>query len=116
MKKDDREKASRHLRSALQLARALIAHPDAFPDDFIALPLDPEIISKVLSPERIRLLNELRTRRSYASVSKLAEALGRSQSRVSRDLAELSAAGLIRLERRGKAKRVIAYRKPILIA
>lgn len=99
--------------AAFDLARAILANPDAYPDDFIVLPLDPDLIAKVLSPERIRLLHELRSDGPYDSVNDLAEALGRDQSRVSRDVAGLAEMGLVKTERDGKSKRVSAPKKPI---
>ena len=110
------KQAERNLRKTRELARRVAADPDAFPDDFIAIPLDPEIISRVFSPERVRLLKELREEGPFASVNELAEALGREQSRVSRDLNELMSAGLVETERKGKSKRVSAPDKPILLA
>lgn len=98
---------------AFDMMRDIIARPEAYPDEFIVLPLDPDIISKVLSPERIRLLHELRAQGPFSSVNELADCLGRDQSRVSRDVADLVEMGLVKSERDGKSKRVSASKKPI---
>ena len=86
--------------------RDMIEDPGSYPDDFLALPLDPDEISGLLTPERMRILRHLRDRKAVYSVSELAEVLGRDVSRVSRDLKELSEWGLVELTRNGKAKEV----------
>jgi predicted transcriptional regulator len=104
----------KNIKRAFELTRRVAAQPDIFPDRFIAIPLDPELTS-VLSRERIRLLNLLREKGSFDSVNQLAKELGREQSRVSRDLAELVHFGLIEIEREGKSKVIRAQDAPIIL-
>lgn len=101
---------------AFELAKDVAAHPDRYPDDFVVLPLEPGELTRLLTDARLRLLCELRDRGPYESVTALAEALDRDQSRVSRDLKALSDMGLVLLERTGKAKRVEATDRLILLA
>jgi DNA-binding transcriptional ArsR family regulator len=98
-----------------ELLRESIAHPERFPDDFIAIPLDEEHFAAVFSRERIRLLRTLRDEGPFDSVGAVAEALERGPSRVSRDLASLEGLGLVFLMREGKKKRVRAADRPIVL-
>lgn len=111
-----RRQMERNLRRASALARDVIAHPEQYPDRFVAIPLEPDPVASLLSRERLRLLRELRDEGPYDSVGALAKALGREATRVSRDVAVLSAVGLVLVERRGKAKRVRAVNRPIILA
>lgn len=106
----------KNIESAFELAREIIENPEKFPRKFLAIPLDPETVSRLLSKERIRLLRAVRTNRRFESVSKLALELKRDQGRISRDLAVLAKAGLVVVERRGKSKLVRASERPIVLA
>lgn len=111
-----RRRVTRNIRRAFALVEDVIAHPEAYPEKFIAIPLDDEVLSRLLSRERLRLLRVLRDEGPFDSVNALAAELGRAQSRVSRDLADLQVAGLVSVERRGKSKRVRATDRPIVLA
>ena len=78
----------------------------------IALP--PRLISRILSPKRVELL-ELLGRRRVRSISELAELAGRKIDVVSRDLKVLCSFGLIRYERHGKRKEPVAAARHVLI-
>jgi predicted transcriptional regulator len=93
----------------------LLKDPSAYPERFTVLPLDPEIIYKVFTPERIRLLRVLREEGPFDSVQALANRVGRDESRVSRDLSYMEPSRLVKLKRHGKAKKVSASDKPIWI-
>lgn len=109
------DKAQENIRRAFQLMRDVAAHPDHFPDRFVAIPLDPEMISRIFTEERIRLLKELRERGPFRSVGKLADRVKRDETRVSRDLRFLVDAGLASTQRRGKSKEVRGTDRPIVI-
>jgi DNA-binding transcriptional ArsR family regulator len=109
-------KTEKHIGHAFEMARQIVREPGRYPDRFVVIPLDPAIIGHVLSNERIRLLQVLREHGSFESVNELAQALDRDQSRVSRDLASLVELGLAHTRRHGKAKRVEADDRDILIA
>ncbi|MHB8584813.1 MAG: HVO_A0114 family putative DNA-binding protein [Thermoplasmatota archaeon] len=94
----------------------MIEKPDAYREQFIALPMDPELLARIFTPQRIRLFNEVRSAGGFESLNALAEALGRPQNRVSRDVGDLSDAGLINVERHGKSKRIHSIDKPIILA
>ena len=105
----------RNLKKALALVRAVIKDPAAFPDRFIAIPMDPAILTRIFTPEKMRLLKAIQDEGEFSSVNAVAKKLRRHQSRVSRDIAELSAAGLISIERNGATKRVRAPKRPVLL-
>lgn len=99
----------------IKMTEDIIAHPDKYPDDFVVIPLEPGLLSQILSRERIRLLSLLREHGPFKSVGALAKALGRSESRVSRDLMMFEGSGLVVVEREGKSKTVRATELPILL-
>lgn len=116
MKKREYEAlVNRNLDRLGAFTRDVIRNPDKYPDDFVAIPLDDELVSSVLSPMRIRLLRKLRDHGPYKSVSALAKSLRRDQGRVSRDLHYLAGSGLVIIERKGKSKVVRAPDKPIIL-
>jgi DNA-binding transcriptional ArsR family regulator len=106
----------KHITHAFEMAREIVWKPERYPDRFIVIPLDPSIVGRILSPERLRLLHTLRTRGSFDSINELADVLHRDQSRVSRDLDLLVDAGLARTMRHGKAKRVEADDREVFLA
>lgn len=105
-----------HIRHAFELARRVAEEPEQFPEHFVVVPLDPDVLKSVLSEERIRMLHAIREDGPFESVNELAGFLERDQSRVSRDLRTLVEAGLVITERVGKAKRVTASDREILLA
>lgn len=105
-----------HIRGAFDLARRVAEHPEEYPKNFVVVPLDADIMGEVLSGERLRMLRAVREDGPFESVNHLAAHLERDQSRVSRDLARLADAGLVVLQRVGKAKRVAASDREILLA
>lgn len=107
--------AQRNLEKGFAVSDEILAHPEQFPDDFLCLPLDSEVIGHILSPERVRLLRVLRDDGPFDSIGALAAALGRDATRVSRDVTDLEVAGLVASERKGKEKRLAATRRFILL-
>lgn len=105
-----------HIRHTFELARRIAEKPGNFPEHFVVVPLDPDILKSVLSEERIRMLHAIREDGPFESINDLAAFLERDQSRVSRDLRTLVDAGLVITERVGKAKRVAASDREILLA
>lgn len=104
-----------NIRSATDFIRAVVKDPAAYPDNFISLPMDPELIATVLSRERTRLVQYLQQHGPQNSVHRLADALHRNYASVSRDLGVLVDLGLVSTEKRGKAKEIQATGRPILI-
>ncbi|MGB9940419.1 helix-turn-helix domain-containing protein [Methanosarcina sp.] len=70
----------------------------------------PEDIAKILTNERIRLLQVIREKKPE-SISELARLLDRSQSNVSNDVKYLKEIGLLELEEK---KGPILHKKPIV--
>jgi len=108
--------AERNIERAFRLMREVAKEPGRFPPRFIAIPLDPALVGTIFTPERIRLLKELRDRGPVESMGSLAGRVHRDQTRVSRDVQFLADAGLVVTERHGKSKRVRATERPIVIA
>ncbi len=113
MTMEQRNRRRGSAQAAKRLLHDLLEHPDRYPDDFVNIPLDEEVLPQILTPQRIRLLRVLRDEGPFDSVTSLAERLQRDVSRVSRDLTTLD--NLVELERTGKAKRVSYAGRPILI-
>lgn len=67
---------------------------------------DPADLGRVLSPVNLELLRTLR-RDAPASISAAAEAVGRDYKEVHRNLTELAALDIIRLEDDGQSKRPV---------
>jgi predicted transcriptional regulator len=76
--------------------------------------LSEEIETRVLTPERLRLLKALR-RREGVSITGLAKSVKRSLEAVSRDLRILREYGLIELTRNGHSKYPKLVKDVILI-
>lgn len=70
----------------------------------------PEDIAKILTSERIRLLQMIREKKPE-SISKLAHLLDRSQSNVSNDIKYLEGIGLLELEVKNDP---IMHKKPLV--
>lgn len=67
---------------------------------------DPKDLGRVLSPVNLELLRVLRTE-SPTSISAAAEAVDRDYKEVHRNLTELAALNIIRLEEDGRSKRPV---------
>lgn len=109
------KKTDSAIERAFKLIRAVAADPDRYPDRFIAIPLDPELTPRLLTPERLRLLKMVRDKGPFSSLNELAHRLDREQSRVSRDVSDLVTMGLLRTKRHGKSKSVEAPKRPIVL-
>jgi len=105
----------RNVERGIALLRDAIANPEDYPDRFVCIPLDPDLIPKILSRERIRLMREVLEVGEFDSVQELAVRLGRDPTRVGRDLKDLEIRGLLSLEREGKRKRIKARPVPIIL-
>ncbi|MHB8102813.1 MAG: HVO_A0114 family putative DNA-binding protein [Methanosarcina sp.] len=70
----------------------------------------PEDVAKILTNERIRLLQVIREKKPE-SISELARLLNRSQSNVSNDVKYLEGIGLLELEEK---KGSVSHKKPIV--
>lgn len=105
----------RNLDRAFELAREVIEDPEAFPDEFVTLPLDEELVLHVLTRERLHLLRTVRDSGPFDSITQLADTVDRDPSRVGRDLTWLVEAGLIRLVQHGRAKQVQGTGRKILL-
>ena len=102
------------IQRAFEIVRGMLDDPERHAQD--AVVIAPDQVGEVFSPERARLYMVVQERGALESVSALAHLLGRDVSRVSRDVQYLEGFGLLRLERAGKAKRVVAERKPVIVA
>lgn len=103
------------IKSATNFIRAVAKNPGAYPENFISIPMDPDLIATVLSRERTRLVQYLLKHGPSGSVHKLAAALDRNYASVSRDLGVLIDMGLVASEKHGKAKELRATGRPVLI-
>ncbi len=70
----------------------------------------PEDVSKILTNERIRLLQVIREKKPE-SISELARLLNRSQSNVSNDVKYLEGIGLLELEEKNDP---VMHKKPVV--
>lgn len=76
--------------------------------------LNHDLITGILTKERIRIVNHLREHGPVDSLQELAEALGRDRSAVSRDLVALENS-LVEVKKIGRQKTIRATNRPILI-
>lgn len=90
-----------------------LEHPQRFPADFISIPLD--LVPRVLTTQRTRLLAYLEEHGPVDSVEALAAALGRNYASVSRDVGYLLGGRFVAAEQHGHCKRLRAAGLPILI-
>ena len=107
--------AKANLQKALEFTEKVMRNPERYPERFVVIPLDLEIIEKVFSHERVRILNFLRKKGPVESLNELSEELDRDPSRVTRDLDELETAGLILRTRHGNRTRIEAQDCPIIL-
>lgn len=115
MRRPSRKNMSRSIREAFQHAEKVIEQWDKFPDEFVAISATSPLVARLFSRERRRMIELLRTRGPFDSVDDLAKALDRDPTRVGRDLSPLVEAGLVRMIRRGKRKRVEPTGRPVLV-
>lgn len=110
-----RTKKSDPMRQATDLVRAVVEHPDDYPDRFVVLPMDPDVIARILSRERTRVVAYLQRHGPAPSLRVLAAELDRNYASLSRDVSALTSMGLVETIRRGKEKQIQATGRPILI-
>lgn len=78
--------------------------------------MDPDLVTRILTRERMRLVMHLKRHGPCDSLRELADGLERNYSSVSRDLRELVEMGLVGSQRHGKQKRIHATGRPVIIA
>jgi predicted transcriptional regulator len=103
------------IKAATDFIRAVAKAPAAYPETFISLPMDPDLIASVLSRERTRLVQYLLQHGPAHSVHALAEALHRNYASVSRDLGVLIDIGLVAAEQQGRTKELRATGRPVIV-
>lgn len=108
--------AKDRIHDATDFIRRVVDHPEAFPERFVSIPMDPDLIARVLSREKSRLVRHLQEHGAVDSLHALAAALGRNYPSVSRDVSALVEAGLLTTERHGRTKRIIATGRPVIVA
>lgn len=75
--------------------------------------LKPELIPKIFSKQRIRLLREIRE--ENANVSQLSKRLNRKIENISRDLTYLREYGIVDLKRKGREKIPVIVKDRLVI-
>lgn len=109
------ERIDRNIELARELTRDVAENPEAYPEEFVVIPMESDSLTELLTGERARILSTLRDEGPFESVRALAEALGRDPSRVGRDLDLLEGAGLVETEKRGRSRRVDGSGKAIVV-
>jgi predicted transcriptional regulator len=89
--------------------------PDSFPKRMIVLPFDPEFLSSIFTPERLRLWRLLH-RSKTMSITQLAVKLERDVSRVRQDLLILQRSHLVKMARKGNTIQVSPTADHIIVA
>lgn len=107
--------ANRAIETGFRIVQQAIKNPDAYPDFMVILPFDPVLLSRVFTPERLRLWAELH-RSKPRSLTELAGRLDRNVSRVRQDVLILQGVHLAKTEKKGNQVRVLAEAPHILIA
>lgn len=111
-----RKKAADHaLKVGFDIVRRTLQNPDAYPDFMVILPFDPELLSRVFTPERLRLWAELHRSRPR-SLTELASRLDRNISRVRQDVLILEGVHLAKTHKKGNQVQVVAEAPYILVA
>lgn len=113
--KNPRTKAQANLDQALDFVQRAFKDSNRYPDDLLVLPLSSDVFG-LFTPERVRLIQYLRDHGPVDSLSELAAKLHRDVAQVSRDVSRLEGVGLVRLESRGKSKRIVGTKRSILVA
>lgn len=93
-----------HFGDLKELTNKAIEDPDGTPDRYSIVELSPEINYKVMTKERTKLLEQLKSNPNIKSITELSDEIGRPSESVSRDLRILENHGLIDLERNGRKK------------
>lgn len=93
-----------HFDDLKELTNKAIEDPDGTPDRYSIVELSPEINYKVMTKERTKLLEQLKSNPNIKSITELSDEIGRPSESVSRDLRILENHGLIDLERNGRKK------------
>ena len=101
--------------SSRRIAHYMVDHAEAFREPMIIVPIEQLALDAVLSPERVRLLQEVRAHGPFERLDDLAAALGRSKARTSQDVAMLERHGMLICKRAGRTKRIAADPRPILL-
>lgn len=104
------------IHDATDFVRRVVARPEDYPERFVSIPMDPDLIRQVLSRERSRLVRYLQEHGPVASLHDLADALGRNYPSVSRDVGALVEFGLLDTEKVGRMKRIRATGRPVVVA
>lgn len=107
--------SKKSIKSAFDLAKKVVENWDEFPDEFIAIPVTSPLASSLFTPERRRLLLELKTHGTHKSIGALADCLGRDATRVGRDIKPLIDVGLVLATPFGKNKKLSATNRPVII-
>ncbi len=76
--------------------------------------IKPELVPRIFSKQRIRLLREIREEKG--NVSQISRRLNRKIENISRDLAYLQEYGIIDFKRRGKEKIPVIVRDRLVIS
>lgn len=97
------------------IVKDLLDHPDAYPEEVVLLPFDPERLSAIFTPERLRIWKEL-SRTRPKSITELARRLDRDVSRVRQDLLVLQGARLVEARRKGVRVQVFSKAKNVIVA
>jgi predicted transcriptional regulator len=103
------------IETGFAIAQTTIKDPDAFPDELLILPFDPDRLAAIFTRERMRLWGELHRERPE-SLTALATRLGRNVSRVRQDVMILEDAHLARTVRHGNQVRIVAQAPNIVIS
>ena len=90
----------RRIDTAFEFLGRVADHPDRFPDQAVLFLMDPGEISAALTKERLRILREFEAR-TYASLTALAQRLGRDVSRLRKDVMALERLGLVAFSKSG---------------
>lgn len=107
--------ADRAIETGFRIVQEAIKNPEAYPDVMVILPFDPDLLSRVFTPERLRLWAELH-RSKPRSLTELAHRLDRNVSRVRQDVLILEGVHLAATEKKGNQVRVFAEAPHILIS
>jgi len=116
-KKERSELVRENLQVAERAILEKLARPDAFPAGAIVIPLRLLVGKKnALTPSRWAIIQKLRERGGYERLNDLAEALGRSKYRVSKDVDVLTGLGLVHKVRHGKRVAIRPDPRTIVVA
>lgn len=90
---------------AFEFLDRVIEDPDRYPDRLVIFFWSDEELSRLFTVERLKLLRKVK-KRTYNSITELAEEVGRDISSVRKDLKLLEGYDLVKLERVGNGVRV----------